>query len=263
MRVSGGVGDAEYNIELIDDLHADPRARHHDARRQRRARRATAIVLAERGGDAHAHARRAAAGRARRALLDAAGVALDDVDLFAVAAGPGSFTGLRVGIATMQGLALARGRPVVAGLGARRAGTPRRVDAGADAIARVDGCAARRSVRGAVRSADGATVRRAGGRRRRRRRAVGSRRRRWRSRSTPRVAFVGDGAVALREPRSRARSATRRASSQPPPLAGDDRRGIARARSRERAVAARTRCVPLYVRRPDAELARDAPARAA
>jgi tRNA threonylcarbamoyladenosine biosynthesis protein TsaB len=36
-----------------------------------------------------------------------------DVDLFAVAAGPGSFTGLRIGIATQQGLALAHNRPLV------------------------------------------------------------------------------------------------------------------------------------------------------
>jgi len=35
------------------------------------------------------------------------------VSLFAVAAGPGSFTGLRIGIATIQGLAFAHGRPVV------------------------------------------------------------------------------------------------------------------------------------------------------
>ena len=46
-------------------------------------------------------------------LLDAAQVGLDAVDLFAVAAGPGSFTGLRVGIATIQGLALASGKRVV------------------------------------------------------------------------------------------------------------------------------------------------------
>jgi ribosomal-protein-alanine N-acetyltransferase len=36
-----------------------------------------------------------------------------DVDLFAVISGPGSFTGLRVGIAAIQGFASAAGRPVV------------------------------------------------------------------------------------------------------------------------------------------------------
>jgi len=46
-------------------------------------------------------------------VLDGAGFALADVEVFAVATGPGSFTGLRVGIATMQGLALAAGRPLV------------------------------------------------------------------------------------------------------------------------------------------------------
>jgi tRNA threonylcarbamoyl adenosine modification protein YeaZ len=41
------------------------------------------------------------------------GLSLQDVDLFAVAAGPGSFTGLRIGIATIQGLAFASGRNLV------------------------------------------------------------------------------------------------------------------------------------------------------
>jgi tRNA threonylcarbamoyladenosine biosynthesis protein TsaB len=46
-------------------------------------------------------------------LLTDHGVRIADVDLFAVAAGPGSFTGLRVGIATLQGLALANDRPLI------------------------------------------------------------------------------------------------------------------------------------------------------
>lgn len=47
-------------------------------------------------------------------LLRARGLAVADVDVFGVASGPGSLTGLRVGIATIQGLAFALGRPVVA-----------------------------------------------------------------------------------------------------------------------------------------------------
>ena len=41
------------------------------------------------------------------------GRTLADVDVFAVVSGPGSFTGLRVGIAAVQGFALAANRPVV------------------------------------------------------------------------------------------------------------------------------------------------------
>jgi tRNA threonylcarbamoyladenosine biosynthesis protein TsaB len=45
--------------------------------------------------------------------LGRAGFGLADVDVFAVAIGPGSFTGLRIGIAAIQGCAFASGRPVV------------------------------------------------------------------------------------------------------------------------------------------------------
>jgi tRNA threonylcarbamoyladenosine biosynthesis protein TsaB len=45
-------------------------------------------------------------------LLGAQGYTLHDVDLLAVAAGPGGFTGLRVGLATVQGLAMALDRRV-------------------------------------------------------------------------------------------------------------------------------------------------------
>ena len=44
-------------------------------------------------------------------LLEVAGVSIDNIDLFAGAIGPGSFTGVRAGIATLQGLALSTGKP--------------------------------------------------------------------------------------------------------------------------------------------------------
>jgi tRNA threonylcarbamoyladenosine biosynthesis protein TsaB len=44
--------------------------------------------------------------------LGRAGAGLNDVDVFGVAIGPGSFTGLRIGIAAIQGCAFAAGRPV-------------------------------------------------------------------------------------------------------------------------------------------------------
>lgn len=48
-----------------------------------------------------------------RQLLADAGLQLTDVDALAAVLGPGSFTGLRVGVATVKGLALAMDKPVV------------------------------------------------------------------------------------------------------------------------------------------------------
>jgi tRNA threonylcarbamoyladenosine biosynthesis protein TsaB len=70
-------------------------------------------LVVERAGDGS----RAHAVRLPREILDAleqAGLSSSDIDLFAVAAGPGSFTGLRIGIATIQGFAFVHRRPVAA-----------------------------------------------------------------------------------------------------------------------------------------------------
>jgi len=50
---------------------------------------------------------------AAEALLRGLGLAPSAVDAFAVTTGPGSFTGLRVGLSSVQGLGLASGRPCV------------------------------------------------------------------------------------------------------------------------------------------------------
>jgi tRNA threonylcarbamoyladenosine biosynthesis protein TsaB len=70
-------------------------------------------VLIERSGDPGTPHGRRLPGDVLDALSEA-GVALADVDLYAVASGPGAFTGLRIGIATVQGLAFAHARHVAA-----------------------------------------------------------------------------------------------------------------------------------------------------
>ena len=47
-------------------------------------------------------------------LLAVGGAAIEDVDAFAVDVGPGSFTGIRIGVCVVNALAFARQRPVIA-----------------------------------------------------------------------------------------------------------------------------------------------------
>lgn len=47
------------------------------------------------------------------ALMKASGLTYDDIDLFACSSGPGSFTGVRIGVSTVKGLAFGRNVPCI------------------------------------------------------------------------------------------------------------------------------------------------------
>jgi len=68
-----------------------------------------AVVREHRSANPGSHATQIL--RALEQLLDEAGWARTSVDAFAATRGPGSFTGIRVGLGTVRGLALAASRP--------------------------------------------------------------------------------------------------------------------------------------------------------
>jgi tRNA threonylcarbamoyladenosine biosynthesis protein TsaB len=47
-------------------------------------------------------------------VLKQSGLGISDIDVFGVAIGPGSFTGLRIGLSTVKGFSYATGKPIVA-----------------------------------------------------------------------------------------------------------------------------------------------------
>lgn len=190
-------------------------------------------------------------------LVREQGVAIAEIDLFAVAVGPGSFTGLRVGIATMQGLALVRGRPLagVSALDALAHAGSAGLDAGTRIAAWVD--AHRRDVFAALQDvAQGA--------------AFGSDRlieieaptvgdpsatlARWRHLDRMPSVFIGDGAALYADAIAAAVSEARIIA--PPPLAATIGR-LALAQAHAGTTRGPAAVQPLYVRRPDAEIARE------
>ncbi len=47
-------------------------------------------------------------------ILKQSGLEISEIDVFAVSIGPGSFTGLRIGLSTVKGFSFATGKPIVA-----------------------------------------------------------------------------------------------------------------------------------------------------
>ncbi len=71
-----------------------------------------AVLFEERGDPDRPTAERLPGDLVR--ALDSTGLRFRDIDVFAVVRGPGSFTGVRIGIGTIQGMALVHSRGVVA-----------------------------------------------------------------------------------------------------------------------------------------------------
>jgi tRNA threonylcarbamoyladenosine biosynthesis protein TsaB len=210
-------------------------------------------LLIERAGDAaRTHGQRLP--RELMSILDDAGVTLDAVGAFAVIVGPGSFTGLRVGIATIQGLALARGARVVpvsafeALISSLKDVFRLKAEASYSAVW-ID--AHRKEVFAALYAADGRTV-------------IApptslppdATLAAWMGKieTGARIQFIGDGAIRYADV-IRATLGERAVVAESTPILAGAAALIAAA-DPARAVAPHA-LVPLYVRRSDAELARD------
>jgi tRNA threonylcarbamoyladenosine biosynthesis protein TsaB len=212
-------------------------------------------VVDERSGDgSRTHAERLPA--EMLALAEAHGLALADVDLYGVVSGPGSFTGLRIGIATIQGLAFVHRRRIVGVPALEAIAHAGSVDLGAGVLVAAWMDAHRREVFAAVyrvtaagpfsesrlEEVDGPG---AG--------SPASTLARWRAelREMPAV-FIGDGATMYAQEIARELAGVRVIPH--PRLAGIvGRLAIARASAALDPAGVR----PLYVRRPDAEIARE------
>jgi len=204
-----------------------------------------AVVRVELAGDpATTHGQRLPL--ALEQALEQANAKIEDVDLFAVVAGPGSFTGLRVGIATIQGLAMAQQKKVVA-ISALEVLARAAINALHPIGAWMD--AQRGEVFAALYAPDGRDV------------LIGAVSAQpedvldaWSRRAEPRaIAFIGDGAEHYHDLIAH-RAGEAASIVGAPPLAGLAGRIAASEPSRATLPHA---IVPIYVRKSDAELARD------
>jgi tRNA threonylcarbamoyladenosine biosynthesis protein TsaB len=213
------------------------------------------VIEERRGNGARSHAERLPGELI--ALAEARGLSVGAIDLFAVAAGPGSFTGLRIGIATIQGLALATGKKIVAvsalealaQSAGRAPGTliaawmdARRHDVFAALYRVVDAppFSPERlvEVEGAIVGDPATTLAR------------------WRHLRDASVTFVGDGAALYADAIGEHQALGWEVLSEPPLLAGAiGRMAVACAQRGETIDPAAVH--PLYVRRPDVEVERD------
>ncbi len=190
-------------------------------------------------------------------LLATNRVAAADVDLFAIASGPGSFTGLRIGIATIQGLAFVTRRRVVgvpaldalAQLASRDAGPGGIVAAWMDAHRREVFAALYRVSSAALFEparlipldppsvGDPASILA-----------------RWHGDRLEPIVFAGDGAVMYADAIAGTYPSAR---ILPPPLLAGAVGRVAAIRAANGEAVDPAGIQPLYVRRPDAELARE------
>jgi tRNA threonylcarbamoyladenosine biosynthesis protein TsaB len=210
----------------------------------------------ERNGDAaRTHAERLPADL--MALLDAHALTAAAIDLFAVASGPGSFTGLRIGIATMQGFALATGRPLagVSALDALAETARRHIDGPSVVGVWMDGH--RREIFSALYRCEPSGHERAGSFDEVEPPRVGSAREtldRWIANGWVPALFTGGGAELYAEAIGTALPSARVVAA---PALASAVAVLALRRARAGDLPHPAALQPLYVRKPDAELARE------
>jgi tRNA threonylcarbamoyladenosine biosynthesis protein TsaB len=194
------------------------------------------------------------------ALLASCDATMASVDLFAVASGPGSFTGLRIGIATMQGLAFVSDRPMVGVSALDALAHIAAADAGPGTIIGAWMDAHRREVFSALYKVAGGTAFEPARLAELDPPAVGDPAAtldRWMATTSIHGAmFIGDGATLYSDVIDRIVGRDTRVLASPRLAGAVGLIAGARARHGETVTASGIR--PLYVRRPDAEIARNA-----